>query len=222
MNREEIVKVNKLKKLIDLNGDKTNFDLKFNVESLDNSEFEALVVSQSQLDSGESLNYKKAPGKISGNIVADKNVYQNYFLLLKSDNEIECKIEILIKDIPPKIDIDLNQQFDNFVNTNRDTSIINENQNRSDFKKKLLIIFIIIGVGLLIWFLIKPKISTKKTESISDIVPDNINSIEIQNNIPETEVNTSIYIPEIEGVNENLNTKFDNKLFTRLNNIKIW
>ena len=76
----------KIKQLIDLNGDSINFNLNFKVQSKDNSPFHVLVVDQDTLDNTPSLEYKEAKGSISGNIVADKNKYQNYYLILKSDN----------------------------------------------------------------------------------------------------------------------------------------
>jgi hypothetical protein len=82
MKRNENYKLSKVKQLIDLNGDLTNFNLTFNVESSNGSEFEAIVVDQATLDNNASLDYKKAPGSISGSIIADKNVYQNAMYLL--------------------------------------------------------------------------------------------------------------------------------------------
>jgi hypothetical protein len=92
------------KQLIDLNGTSTNFDLTFTATSSENSDFHALVVDQNTLDKvpHDSLEFKRASGSISGNIVSDKNVYQNYFLCLKSDKP--CQVEVVInkKEIQPK------------------------------------------------------------------------------------------------------------------------
>ena len=91
-----------MKQLIDLNGDITNFDLTFTVTSQDGSPFELLVVDQTTLDSNPSLEYKNAEGTMSGNIVSDKGVYQNYFLILKSDTENKCDVTIEIEKIPQR------------------------------------------------------------------------------------------------------------------------
>ena len=64
---------------------KANFELDFQVEAKDGKQFDALVVTQEMLDSDTPLQYQKADGVISGKIISDKNVYQNYFLLLKSE-----------------------------------------------------------------------------------------------------------------------------------------
>lgn len=91
-----------MKQLIDLNGDITNFDLTFTATTKDGSPFDLLVVDQTTLDSNPSLEYKKAQGTISGNIISDKGVYQNYFLLIKSETPCECDVSIDLKEIPQR------------------------------------------------------------------------------------------------------------------------
>lgn len=93
--------IGKIKKLIDLNGDTTNFDITFQVVSRNKEPFDLLVVDQTTLDNSQNLEYKKVEkGMISGNIVQDKNVYQNYFLILRAENPCECDIEITKKELP--------------------------------------------------------------------------------------------------------------------------
>lgn len=93
--------IGKIKKLIDLNGDTTNFDITFRVASRNKEPFELLVVDQTTLDNTPNLEYKKVDnGAISGNIVHDKNVYQNYFLILKAENPCDCDVEIAKKELP--------------------------------------------------------------------------------------------------------------------------
>ena len=101
---ENNYRVGKIKQLIDLNSDKTNFELNFKVASKNNSQFYALVVNQRNLDSDSGLEYKHVTnGFITGNIVSDKNIYQSYSLILKSDDPCECSVSIDIKDIPANI-----------------------------------------------------------------------------------------------------------------------
>jgi len=101
--------VSSVQQMIDLNGDAKNFKLKFTCKGRDDSvPFEVLVMTQAQLDNPDSknLNYKKINGSITGEIIADKNMYQNYFLLIKSPED--CQIEIvsdfekLQDNIPPE------------------------------------------------------------------------------------------------------------------------
>jgi len=106
MSNVKNIKLTPIKQLIDLNGDKVNFDLTFNATSANKVPFDALVVTQKMLDSETPLEYKKVTeGTINGNIVSDKGVYDNYLLLLKSDTPVDCQITIDIKDIP------INQEF---------------------------------------------------------------------------------------------------------------
>ena len=95
--------VNKHRRLVDLNGDSINFDLTFTCTSKNNAPFEILVVDQATLDATPTLQYKKAVGTISGNIVADKNVYQNYFLVLKADKPCEVTVKTIKKNIHPNV-----------------------------------------------------------------------------------------------------------------------
>lgn len=94
----------KIKQLVDLNGAMTNFDLNFSVTSKTGADFDAVVVDQTRLDSDDNIQYEKANGSISGNITNDKGVYQNYFLLLKSDVPTEVDIVIDVKEIPRRIE----------------------------------------------------------------------------------------------------------------------
>ena len=90
----------KIKQLIDLNGDSTNFDISFKVTCQDDTPYNLLVVDQTTLDNTPELKYKEARKSISGNIVADKNVYQNYFLILKSETPCVVDVELTKKVLP--------------------------------------------------------------------------------------------------------------------------
>lgn len=92
--------LNKIKQLIDLNGDTTNFNVTFKVASKNGEPFDIIVADQTTLDNSPELEFKKAPnGQMSGNIIQDKGVYQNYFLVLKADTPCECNVEIIKKEI---------------------------------------------------------------------------------------------------------------------------
>ena len=104
MSNVVTLNLSNIKQLVDLNKDKVNFELDFQVESSEGVPFEALVVTQEMLDSESPLEYQKANGIISGKIVSDKNIYQNYFLILKSDTPVECKVMTNIKDIPANLE----------------------------------------------------------------------------------------------------------------------
>lgn len=102
MSVKKTLSITSGQQLLDLNEETTNFDLTFTAKSLDNSDFDVIVVDQTTLDRNPKLEFKRAKGVISGNIISDKNVYQNYFLCLKSEKP--CTIEVVIdkKEIQPK------------------------------------------------------------------------------------------------------------------------
>lgn len=93
--------------LVDLNKKLVNFKLDFNVVSLDDSEFEAVVMNQTDInkfDNLDTIEMKTAPKKISGNIIADNNNYENYFLILRSKEPQKVEIKTVIEEIPPKVE----------------------------------------------------------------------------------------------------------------------
>jgi hypothetical protein len=95
--------VGNVKQLIDLNGNSTNFDIQFSVISQNREPFELLVVDQTTLDNTPNLNYNRVTqGEISGKLRNDKNVYQNYFLILKAEKPCNCEVEITKQEIVPK------------------------------------------------------------------------------------------------------------------------
>ena len=101
MSTKKTISVNQRHQLIDLNGDTTNFDLTFTATAQNGEEFEIVVVDQTTLDNNPQLEFRKATGTISGNIISDKNVYQNYFLCIKAEKP--CNVDVFIdkKEIAP-------------------------------------------------------------------------------------------------------------------------
>jgi hypothetical protein len=98
--------ISKIKKLIDLNHDMINFKVIFNVISNSDQPFWALVVDQSTIDTLEDsqLEYKQVVGTLSGEIVADKNIYQNYYIILKSEKQMSVDVELQTTKLPDYIE----------------------------------------------------------------------------------------------------------------------
>jgi hypothetical protein len=103
MSTKKTVMVTNRQQLIDLNGEMINFDLTFTATSKNKEPFDILVVDQTTLDNNPKLEYKRANGVISANIISDKNVYQNYFLCIKADNPCEVDVVIEKKEISPNL-----------------------------------------------------------------------------------------------------------------------
>ena len=143
-----------IKQLVDLNGDTTNFDLTFSVTSKDGAEFYAVVVDQTTLDNDPNPEYKKAPGTISGNIVADKGIYQNYFLLLKSEKPCECEVVIELKEIPKRAQ-PVQQPRKQVQQTPPPPIVVSPKKKSINWK--LILLVLAVGGGLLYFFYIKKK-----------------------------------------------------------------
>lgn len=146
--------VNNQRRLVDLNGDSKNFDLTFTCTSKDGAQFEVLVVDQTTLDSNPNLQYKQANGTISGNIVADKNVYQNYFLVLRAGKPCEVTVKIVKKDIEPKQrPPQFHQQRPSTSNSVQRPVQLKPPQKPSSSKwKTIAIIILILGGGALLYY----------------------------------------------------------------------
>ena len=152
----------KVKQLIDLNQDSTNFDLSFKVTCHDDTPFHVLVVDQTTLDNSEELNYKETKNIISGNILADKNIYQNYFLILKSEKECKVDVELIKKELPRTPDkIDPPKQLQN----NERKMQFQAPSESFNWKKIGLLTVVIVGGLALLWYFYK---KSNKKAVISD------------------------------------------------------
>jgi hypothetical protein len=168
------------KQLIDLNGDYTNFDLTFTATSLDNSDFHALVIDQNTLDKvpHDRLEFKKATGSISGNIVSDNNIYQNFFLCLKSDKP--CQVEVVInkKEIQPKPSKEVNPVPQQSVKQTLKQTLKEDPIKHSSTNWKLIfiVIVLIIGGGLCYYMYVNKK-KQQKRQSIENTMTPSISTL---------------------------------------------
>jgi len=86
---------NKQYQLIDLNGELINFKIDYIIESTDNKPFEVSIVSQEHLDDNRPINYNNSEnGKIIGTLENINNIRENYYIVLKSNEEVEVNIII--------------------------------------------------------------------------------------------------------------------------------
>ena len=190
--------VNNIKKLVDLNGDDINFDIDFRVTSKNGEPFIISVVDQNTLDNQEDLEYKEVEdGIISGNVKNNKNVYQNYFLCLKSitDSDVECNVEIIRKTppLPNNMDIYEDTEF-------KTPSSYNNNNNKNyydcilEWKWYIFIILIVIFAFYMYYNKTKNVLNsnTDTMTSVPDITNDKITSEGSSISIPESQVNTDI------------------------------
>jgi len=92
--------------LLDLNRDKVNFVLNFNIVAEDNKHFFVIILTQKEVDKYGNLDeieMKTAPGKISGTITVKDNVYENYILLLKSNDNCKVSVDLDVEEVEPEL-----------------------------------------------------------------------------------------------------------------------
>lgn len=216
--------------LVDLNGDTTNFDLSFIVTSIDGSPFNLIVVDQNTLDNNPNLDYKHVDsGTISGNIISDKNIYENYYLCLKSDKNCEVEITIDKKEIPPTIPPNIPPNIPANIPhlvpkapqyTHTQSSVIHP-MKRTNWKLILIVIIVICG-GLYLYYLYN-----KKKEASSNMIKLPIAEAPIVEapivEVPIVEAPSNIIkIPIVEAPSEHLVKNNDlQSLIQRLNNLPV-
>ena len=104
MTSQKITLNGKHQQLVDLNDDKTNFITEFTItpHTLDlEKTYYASVVTQSQLDNGDDIDFNKLNGIYKGKVENRNNTYQNYFLAIKSDSQLkDVEIKVDLEELP--------------------------------------------------------------------------------------------------------------------------
>ena len=174
MSVKKILSVTSGQQLIDLNEETTNFDLTFTAKSLDNSHFDVLVVDQTTLDNNPKLEFKRAKGIISGNIISDKNVYQNYFLCLKSEKPCDVEIVINKKEIQPRPKEQIKPVFNpppTHAPTHTHAPINSPNKGSKTNWKLIFIVIIILGACGAGYYIYNKKKQEKITIQNPNVIP---------------------------------------------------
>lgn len=142
-----------IRKLIDLNQDVVNFHLEFTITSKEGEEFYVCIVDQNTLNNKKELEYKKAKGSISGSVTQDKDVYQNYFLVLKADKPTEVDVEINFKKINPVIAENPKEQYEQPLPRMPNNQLMPaKSQKKMPWAKILLFTGIIVAAGGVIYY----------------------------------------------------------------------
>lgn len=218
--------ISSIKQLIDLNGSRVNFHLTFQVKSVTNEPFDALVVTQEMLDSNSPLNYQRAEGEISGQINNDNNVYNSYFLCVKSDKAMEIEVTVNITDVPPVVTpptADMihprtphpqQQQRDNFEEG--DDVIVRQPYGHgvtiTDFYIRLAIVFVCCAtIGFTVYYFYKKQPEPKEALPVDSFIKDGLSEINDKiSKLNEVTSKVSDGLHEVtHQVTQNLHSGFD-------------
>lgn len=144
------------KQLVDLNEDLRNFKLSFVAKSKDGSDFDAVVVTQQELDSGNEPNFRKTQGgTIGGEFSRNDGQLENYSLLLKSDKPCQCEVTITRAEVPqqqpqvPSPSPILQQDPPPNIDPAKPSSKTNW--------KLILLVLVLVGGGLYLYFFVFAK-----------------------------------------------------------------
>ena len=238
--RNKVYKLNKIQQLVDLNGDATNFRVKFTAKTQNpTDEFEVLVLNQTQLDSDEvnSLEYKKVKGSISGNIVSDKSIYQNFFLALRGENDKEVMVDLDFEELPENKELSdqknmVEQSSENTVNTVKSVGIVTLLLKY----KFILLLLLLVGAGVVYYFFFYKKNNKKKFKRPVSAKDSYLNSSpSTPNTSPNRDVSRRSVVSQ-KSIDVNLDNRSDagsingsltgtpnrkKNLFNRLKNFKV-
>lgn len=145
------------KQLIDLNQDKTLFDIEVLVTHKDSSaSFEAVILNQTELDSG-NIKYKTFTGQLKARLTNNKPIYQNYFLCIRGSGEVQYDIK-LNPDPTPEPEKPLIPPMQPIVKKPKKESIFS--------MRTLLILLLVVGIGVGLYYMWSgSKTTIKKIES---------------------------------------------------------
>ena len=184
------IEINSKHQLLDLNNDLVNFDLNFKVTSENETEFQGLVLSKDELDKYPDLNdieMKSAPGYLKGNINANDNQYQNYFLILKKqDGSVKANVELKIEELK-SIEVENNTEVPK-----------HENKLLSFYHEYFYHIVFGLIMTLVVYYAY--SFTSKKKNIIVDALPtttiDVQSKVDLPTTTPMTDVPTKVGVPE--------------------------
>lgn len=87
--------------LVDVNNSLVNFEANISATSLDQTPFDAIVVTQKELEASPQLDFKRVEQGVFGvSISQNKNVYENFFLVLRSDVTTTVDVTVEVVELP--------------------------------------------------------------------------------------------------------------------------
>ena len=181
---EKIVTLGPIKQLIDVNDSLKNFIADFTIEC--ENEFDIVIVNQTILDDEDSIEYKHiTTGTMSGRIVQDKNIFEHFFILIKSDIPSKAKIYINIEELNIPKDVPKN------VNVPKESRL--KNIKKNDDKRLYMM-----GIGIVIVASLFFYIVYRNTATGTSIASDNISNV---NDSIDIDINTIIPTKTFKDIN---------------------
>lgn len=174
-------RINRQPRLIDLNGELANFSISFECASFPPQvTYKMYIATQTELDMKEldALPFKVVNGRASGNIIADEDKYDNYFLVLCSDTEIDVDVQLDIRPIEPKSNATISQPTPPSTQQVSSSSTMLDLQGGWTPSKIFFWVAFVLIIALLVYYLFfKNAGSSSSSSSVTTVRPrDNSNN----------------------------------------------
>ncbi len=163
--------LSKTKKMISINDETINFNASFSITSTKNIPFQCIIANQHILDTTDpsDLRYETFTST-SGEVIVNNNVYQHWYIILKSaePNEVEITIDFeKLPDYIPQIQPSTPSSPPPSVKTDRSVVLTNNkdtNSNNSNNNNIQYILYLIILV--IIAYFVYKTFSSEKSSSL--------------------------------------------------------
>lgn len=145
MLKNEIISLNKVKKLVDINANFKHFNSDFSIKIVRDNEqpsqeeggdkyFYISIVDQNQLDEGLEINWKKVKDGIAGKHNYVTGDYINHYIYLKSDFPVNVMLNLKVEEVKDSGD---SVDKDNKDNNNNEVGEVGEDDQPQDLVEKL-------------------------------------------------------------------------------------
>lgn len=165
MTSSKSLQLTPIKQLVDLNEDMINYHIRFSIETEQpGAKFQVAVISQTTLDAGTPIDFQQVEdGGISGEISADKGIYLNYFLVLRTDEKFAVPVTVNI----------VREELAEQPSSDQQQPSVNDSSGGS--MKNMMIVVVLILIG--IYALYRYSSSFPKSSDSSPIVADIVESL---------------------------------------------
>ena len=169
----QTLELSKRHQLIDLNNDKVNFELKFNIVAQNSSVFHVVIMTQAEVDNYDNLediDMRVAPGKISGSISSKENKYDNYILILRSGSEDPVHVEVIIdlEDAEPEVEKEKAvEEYPSYESSSSSNTESPSNGKAPLWRSTWFWVVVVVGVLLFSYFVFN-YISVRRNNALKD------------------------------------------------------
>jgi hypothetical protein len=153
--------------LLDLNGNLTNFEASFKVETRPPRPFDIAIVDQTAIDNNDEISYESIKtGVSSGTVRQDKNIPQNFYIAIRSKEPCECSVEISLRPIEGVVN---NAELEHINTASQNVHSSHVSKASQNKKSNLLLYLLFSGIiGGLVYYMFVYKAKDTQKESIGN------------------------------------------------------